>query len=451
MDTYQQNFEPKPKKRSPYADAPYECAFVEPEVPEACPELKVREKREHRGWKTLLVLLIFAACCAGTAIGVTSIWQGRMERMEAAMDDKFAALEQLYKETNRLESTNVTAQGPLTPGQVFAKNVNAVVAVDALIETSEGYGESMGSGFIISADGYVVTNHHVIESATEVVLITHDGNVLEARIVGSDATNDIALLKVDGEDNLPFVTMGSSDALAVGDQVAAIGMPLGELTVSMTVGYISAKDRVINTDGTEINMLQTDAAINSGDSGGPLFNMNGEVVGIIAAKYSGNSNSGVAIEGLGFAIPVDDVDSILEDLQEFGYVAGAYLGVYVRDVDVSAQSYGLPAGVYVEETMADFSAERAGVRAGDIVVNLGGYDVTSVTELTQVLRRFNAGDTTSLTVYREGKMVYLKVTLDEKPVENQEPQIEEEPAMPSEGDYNEWFEFFAPFFGFDFD
>ena len=447
MDTYEQEYTPKPKKRSPYADAPYECAYAEPEewqTPKA-----PKRKREFRGLKTVLVVLLVAICCVGTAIGVTNIWQDRMDRMEAAMEDKFAALEQLYTESVKVEFSAQTNAGPITPGQVYAQNVHTVIVVNALIETREGYSESTGSGFFISADGYAVTNYHVIEGATEVSVLTHDGEALKAQIVGSDATNDVALLKVEGE-NFPYATIGSSDALVVGDQVAAIGSPLGELTASMTVGYISAKDRIVNTDGTVINMLQTDAAINSGNSGGPLFNMNGQVVGIITAKYSGNSSSGVSIEGLGFAIPVDDVAGILADLQEFGYVTGAYLGVYVRDVDASAQSYGLPAGAFVEEPMAGLAADRAGVRSGDIIVNLGGYDITSITELTRVLRRFDAGDTTSLTVYRAGKQVYLEVTLDEKPVETEEPQPEQAP-MPGESDYNEWFDFVFPFFGFNND
>ena len=393
-----------------------------------------------------LIALLLAVCCVGTAIGVTCIWQGRMDRMEAAMEDKFAALEQLYSETVKATTDYETSDGLLSPGSVYTKNVNAVIAVDALIETSAGYGESMGSGFFISADGYAVTNYHVIEGATEVAVITHDGEVLEAQIVGSDAANDVALLKVEGE-GLPYATIGRSDHVEVGDQVAAIGTPLGELTATLTVGYISAKDRVVNTDGTVINMLQTDAAINSGNSGGPLFNMKGEVIGIITAKFSGDSSSGVSIEGLGFAIPVDDVGRILSDLQEFGYVTGAYLGVYVRDVDMSAQSYGLPAGAYVEDVMTGYCAERAGLRSGDIIVNLGGYDITSVSELTRVLRRFNAGDTTSLSVYRNGKVNYLQVTFDEKPVEQEQPRTEEA-LIPEERNYDEWFEYFAPFFNF---
>ena len=262
--------------------------------------------------------------------------------------------------------------------------------------------------------------------------------------MGYDSANEIALLKIAGE-NQPFAVFGSSDKLAVGDQVSAIGNPLGELTATLTVGYISAKDRIVNSDGTALNMLQTDAAINSGNSGGPLFNTNGEVVGIITAKYSGSSESGATIEGLGFAIPVDDVAGIISDLQKYGYVTGAYLGVYVRDVDVSAQSYGLPAGAYVEEPMSGYCAEKAGIRAGDIIINLGGYDVDSVNALTRTLRRFKAGDTVSVTVYRNGNREYLSVTLDEKPVETQ--NIPSQETTPESGDMEDYLEdFFFPFF-----
>lgn len=446
MDTYETDYTPKPGKKSPYADSPYECAYIEPEKPAVPAEPKRKSKK--RGYKPLCVVILLAAGCALTAIGVTSVWENRMDRMEAAMDDKFAALEQLYAESQRENSTQLPSQGPLTPGQVYAQNVQAVVAVNTLYESEQGYGEGAGSGFIISADGYIVTNYHVIADATQITVLTHSGDSMKAKVVGYDSASDVALLKVDGE-NLPFAVIGSSDALIVGDQVAAIGNPLGELTSTLTVGYISAKDRIVNTDGTVINMLQTDAAINSGNSGGPLFNMNGEVVGITTAKYSGDSGSGVTIEGLGFAIPMDDVVGILEDLREFGYVTGAYLGVLVRDVDSSAQSYGLPAGAYVEEAEIGLAAERAGIRAGDIIVNLGGYDVDSVTTLTRTLRRFEAGETTSVTVYRNGQRVYLTVTLDEKPVETETPSTQDNTTVPDQGGIESWFDFFPPFFGND--
>lgn len=449
MDTYENEYTSKQEKKSPYANSPYETyyALVDEE------EIQQPEAPKPKRKRPLLVALLIVLCCTATAVGVSCIWQNQMTQMEQAMNDKFAALEQLYKEnqSQSVPSQQLPSQGPMTPGQVYAQNVNAVVAVNSYVQSNGGYTQSAGSGFVISADGYVVTNYHVIEKATQVEVIPHGGETMKAEVVGADSSNDIALLKVEGE-NMPFVTLGSSDKLSVGDQVAAIGTPLGELTATLTVGYVSAKDRIVNTDGTVINMLQTDAAINSGNSGGPLFNMNGEVIGITTAKYSGSSDSGAAIEGLGFAIPMDDVVGILTDLKTYGYVTGAYLGVYVRDVDSSAQSYGLPAGAYIEEAIKGYCAYAGGIKAGDIIVNLGGYDVDSVTTLTRVLRRFKAGETVSVTVYRGGKQVYLSVTLDEKPAQTENtPTQDQEPSQNENNNggwngFEDWFDFFMPFF-----
>jgi serine protease Do len=225
----------------------------------------------------------------------------------------------------------------------------------------------------------------------------------------------VALLKVEAT-GLQAVTLGSSNALIVGDQVAAIGNPLGELTSTLTVGYISAKERDVNTEGFAINMLQTDAAINSGNSGGPLFNMKGEVIGITTAKYSGTSSSGASIEGVGFAIPIDDVIGMLSDLMNYGFITGAYLGVMVSDMDPTAANYyGLPVGAYVQEATEGYAAFKAGVMEKDIIVELGGIKVSTVNDLTRALRSFKAGDETTIVVYRSGREMTLNITLDAKP------------------------------------
>ena len=202
-------------------------------------------------------------------------------------------------------------------------------------------------------------------------------------------------------------------------------------------------------------MLQTDAAINSGNSGGPLFNMNGEVVGIITAKFSGLSQSGVSIEGIGFAIPIDDVVDTILDLKDYGYVTGPYLGVMVLDVDATAQAYGLPAGAYIDEVIAGYAAERAGLKAQDIIVNLGGHEVTGLTTLDKALQKFKAGDTVSVTVYRAGQNLTLSVTLDEKPVstssqqqtqqQEQSTQSQTPSSDSSQGSYWDPFGFLEPF------
>lgn len=452
MDTMENEMEiiPRPEKKSPFADSPYESLFtqVAEEIEAQRPMPIPTTRKTHRWPVVLLVILMLICTCVCTVAIVSHDWQGKMTRMEQAMNEKFAALQQLYSEGNQQKpQDNPPAQtpvtGPLTPGQVYAKNVNAVVAINTQIQSGSQYGRGAGSGFIISADGYVVTNNHVIKNATKITVTPYNGKAMTAKVIGTDASNDVALLKVEGTD-LPYVTLGSSDALSVGDQVMAIGNALGELSATLTVGYVSAKDRIVNADGTIINMLQTDAAINSGNSGGPLFDMNGHVVGITTAKFSGSSNSGANIEGLAFAIPMDDVSGIISDLKEFGRVTGAYLGVYVRDVDASGQSYGLPAGAYIENTIPGYCAQKAGIRAGDIIVNLGGYDVDSSTSLTRVLRRFKAGESISVTVYRSGKQEYLTVTLDEKPVEDASTTPQE--TQPSGGSGNPFYDFFAPYF-----
>ena len=331
-------------------------------------------------------------------------------------------------------------QGGLTPAQIYRQNVDSVVSVITDV--------SGGTGFVISENGYILSNYHVIEGASTLQIMTFDDRVYDAELIGYDITNDVSLLKIDAED-LPYVTFGSSEDLAVGDQVVAVGNALGELTATLTVGYISGKDRVVSTDGSAINMLQTDASINSGNSGGPLFNMNGEVIGITTAKYTGESSSGAIIEGIGFAIPIDDVLGMIEDLREYGYITGVFLGVMVRDVDIKViQDYGFPAGVYVDSVEKGYCAERAGIRNMDIIVNVGGYDVSSVSELSRVLRKFEPGETTTITVFRGGAEVNLTITFDEKPQETTQPQPPVQETQPETTD-PWWYDYLPPFFGWD--
>ena len=442
----------------------YRLSFAEDlyEVPSQieCKPKKVHKPRVKRartggcmlGWIALVVVIALVSSLV-TALVLDSRWQKRMDSMRLAMQEKNAALQDQISDIHIQASVAYTAApGELmTPGQVYAQNVDAVVAISSTRQKTvygqSGVYKSMGSGFILSPDGYVVSNYHVVENAETIEVLTADGGSYEASLVGYDETNDISLLKVDGV-NLPYVTLGSSTKLMVGDQVAAIGNPLGELTSSMTVGYVSGKDRIITTDGPTINMIQTDAAINSGNSGGPLFNMKGEVVGITTAKFSGLSQSGVSIEGIGFAIPMDDVIGMIESLRELGYVPEAYLGVMVLDVPAAEQAYGLPAGAYVDEVTAGCAAEEAGILAHDIIIDLGGYPVTSVEELTRTLRKFEPDQTVSVTVYRAGKQVTLQVTLDEKPRDIVAAQPAQRYPMPGDEGFEEWYrQFMEEYFG----
>ena len=460
------------RKESPYANSPYEmpCQNRQEFTPgytfqpqtQPVPKVKKQKKQRKRSgfWKkalaAVLVVALVAAGCGITAGVVNNRWEAQADRQKAMIDGMQKQLDDLQKQVNDSVDKDfvgiaASAEG-MAPSQVYAQNVDSVVAISTSIVSQTPFGTSegasSGSGFILTSDGYVVTNHHVIADASKVTVITNDGTEYAATVVGSDSTNDLAVLKVEAE-NLPAAVLGSSDNLIIGDMVVAIGNPLGELTSTMTVGYVSGKNREIATDNTIIDMIQTDAAINPGNSGGPLFNMKGEVIGITTAKYSGSTSSGASIEGIGFAIPIDDVLTIISDLMDYGYVTGAYMGVTVQNVDASSASmYGLPVGAYVVEVVQGASADRAGVQPKDIIIALGEYEVESITDLTRNLRHFRAGDTTTITVVRSGARLELSITFDERP-EGFDGTVPSQDAnqMPSEGDYEEWYDYFRRYFG----
>ena len=458
------------RRESPYANSPYVMNHQneqsqEPRWHPTYEEPKPKKQKKQRkglGKKivaAVLALALVAGSCGITAALVNSRWETKTENMSNYFNSAIADLQQQINSASTAAVPvpgNAVASGDLmTPSQVYASSVNSVVAISSTIQSNSFYGVSegtaTGSGFILTEDGYVITNHHVVEGATAVSVITHEGTEYPASIVGTYKDNDVAVLKVDAT-GLPAVTVGSSNDLIIGDMVVAIGNPLGELTATQTVGYVSGKDRDVTTDGSIINMIQTDAAINSGNSGGPLFNMYGQVVGITTAKYTGTSGSGATIEGIGFAIPIDDVMGIISDLIDYGYVTGAYMGITVTDTDAeSAAMFGLPTGAYVMTVEAGSAADRAGIQPKDIIVDLGGQKISGMTSLTRALRSYKAGDTTTVTVVRSGSQLELEITLDEKPQTTTETTIPENDAnMPSIGDPNEWFDYYRKYFGDNF-
>ena len=453
------------RKESPYANSPYVAR--EPAQPsrQGTSEKKSKpaKKAKTNGFMkkavaVLLAIAIAAASASITAALINSRWDERMWQTEKQFQNQIQDLQDQIDALSRangnsLSGSPVTSVSGLTPAQVYAQNVDSVVAISTVVKQTSYFGQtsegtSAGSGFILSKDGYVITNYHVVEGASAIQVILHNSTEYPAKLVGHDSTNDVAVLKVEAQD-LPAVTLGSSSDLIIGDMVVAIGNPLGELASTQTVGYVSGIGREVSTDGlTSISMIQTDAAINPGNSGGPLFNMKGEVIGITTAKYSGTTTSGASIEGIGFAIPINDVVAMIDDLIDYGYVTGAYLGVSVQNVDAaSAAMYNLPSGAYVAEVVEGVSAHRAGVQPKDIIVDLGGYEVTSVTTLTRALRNFRAGDVTTITVVRAGARITLDIELDEKPGDLGIVSTEEEPTMPSEGNYEDWYEYFRKHFG----
>lgn len=276
------------------------------------------------------------------------------------------------------------------------------------VNGSQQVAEASGSGFIVSADGFIVTNNHVIEGATSAkVIVPGETNPIDAVIVGTDATTDIAVLKI-ARTNLPFVTLGDSDSLQVGELAVAIGNPFGELAGSVTVGVISALDREISINGSSYNLLQTDASINAGNSGGPLVNSYGEVVGVTNAKVSEG-------EGIGFAIPINDVKTVIEDLVNNGFVSGRpTLGIGVVTVDqTTADQYGWPVGAYVRQVDPNSAAGKAGIQVRDIITKIDGTDITTTEQLVEIKNSHKVGDSITMTVERNGATLEITIILQE--------------------------------------
>ena len=274
-----------------------------------------------------------------------------------------------------------------------------------------------GSGFIVSEDGYIITNSHVIEGANSLQVVLSSGEEYDAIVVGQDVKTDLAVLKINADD-LPVAELGKSSELKVGELAVAIGNPLGpEFQGSVTSGVISALNRTMNVDGRQYTLVQTDAAINPGNSGGPLVNKYGQIIGINTVKISSSDT-----EGMGFAIPIDVAVPIVEELIENGYVSGRpQIGVGVREISSDMSTYyNLPMGLYVVSVTPGSGAEKAGVLMGDVIVKADGKEVTNMDELNDIRDKHKAGETMEITVVRSGKEVSLKVTLgEEKPTTNQ--------------------------------
>ena len=356
-------------------------------------------------------------CCAivGGLVGGGGVWAA------SRLAGSHSTIYQGTGSTTAVTLSNVDGQTVLTPEEIYAANLGAVVGVNGNVTTNVwGYtvkNAVSGSGFVISSNAttsYILTNYHVIDGVSDITVFFSDGKSYDATLVGGEADNDIAVLKID-VGNLQTVVLGDSDTLNVGENVYAIGNPLGELTFTFTGGYVSAKDRSVTmSDGTVMNMLQTDTAINSGNSGGPLFNEYGQVVGIVSAKLSSSSSSEASVEGLGFAIPINDVRDMVTSIMEHGYVTGKpNVGILMNDVNEAAQRYGVPAGAEVLAILEGSGADKGGLQTGDIITAVNGEAVESSDALKSAVQGFKAGDTVTFTVYRDGDSVDVTVTLDE--------------------------------------
>ena len=325
------------------------------------------------------------------------------------------------REVAQVQTLKVDGSKQMTMSEVYASNVNSVVSINVSATSTNYFGQTVqtaasGTGFLITEDGYILTNHHVVNGASSVSVTLYNGESYDAKVIGSDEDYDIAVLKIDVTGATPVV-LGDSSKLAIGESVAAVGNPLGELTFSMTEGIVSCVNRAINVDGTPFNMIQVDCSINPGNSGGPLFNSYGEVVGIVSAKYSSYSNT--TVEGIGFAIPINDVVSLVKDIMTNGYVTNkAYMGITPQTMTAQmAQQYryDVTEGVFVCSVDPDSAADKAGLKLGDVITKMDDTDITSYEDLVAAKKSYSAGDTVTLTVYREGKTIEVELTFDAAP------------------------------------
>lgn len=404
--------------RDPNAESHTESAAgssVEPAAEPVVTDTPVQPKKHHGGVGRVVALILSCA-----VISAACGFGGAILAQNGSSTGK-TTVQQSNRTATTVNVKKVDGQTLMSPAEVYASTVNSVVSINCSAVSTNIFGQqtesaSSGSGFIYTADGYIVTNQHVVANASSINVTLYNGDTYPATLVGSDSDYDVAVLKIDAKD-LPAVTLGSSTDVNVGDTVLAIGNPLGELTFSMSQGIVSCVNRAINVEGTPFNMIQVDASINPGNSGGPLMNLYGEVVGIVSAKYSSYANT--TVEGLGFAIPINDVQSIIKDIIENGSVGNkAYMAITAGTMTQQmAAQYKINAteGVFVYSVEDGGAGDKAGLKLGDVITKLNDTQITSMEDLSAAKKGFKAGDTVTLTVLRDGKEITTQLTFDAQP------------------------------------
>ena len=371
----------------------------------------------------LTAALTLSGCGDLTGMGGGSEENSPVEETKTAAVEKTVAAPTTASVTeaapNKPESNAKISDARNTPAVRVARMVgpavvgitNKAVAHDIFNRTFET--EGVGSGVIFRNDGYIITNNHVIAGAKEIIVSLSDGNTVNGTLIGTDEMTDIAVVKVDAK-NLPTAELGDSDEVVVGEPAIAIGNPMGlEFQGSVTVGVISALNRTLDLNDRRVKLFQTDAAISPGNSGGALVNADGEVIGINSAKLATNG-----VEGMGFAIPINTVKTIVNELMDKGYVARPYLGVTIFDKPTAAR-YGyqlsIEKGVYVFQVGLDSPAGRAGFQRGDIILSIDGKEVNSVTDVRNAVAAHKVGDKVKVLCDRDGREETVEVTLEEMP------------------------------------
>lgn len=389
----------------PYGTAPNHSANAKP--PKAKKPKKQRKPISRGGIAIALAVTMVFSCGLGFGGGYFA------NKVNTSTSGSL----NITKTSNRGTTTTASSTSKAnSTSEIVKKTADSVVEISTESVVTGSFAQQYvqqgaGSGVIISQDGYILTNNHVINGANSVKVRLRDGTEYDATIIGSDSDNDIALLKVNATGLSP-ATFGDSNSLAVGDYVVAIGNPLGELGGTVTDGIISALARKVTIEDTQMTLLQTNAQVNPGNSGGGLFNANGELVGIVNAKQSATE-----VEGIAFAIPINNVLDILSDLKEYGYVTGKVdLGIDFTDItsDETAFYYGVnQTGCYVLSVDSGSNAEKAGVTRGDLVTKVNDTDVSSSSDITAALEKAEVGDTVTFTVSRRGTSKTISFVLEE--------------------------------------
>lgn len=389
----------------PYGTAPNHSANAKP--PKAKKPKKQRKPISRGGIAIALAVTMVFSCGLGFGGGYFA------NKVNTSTSGSLNITKTSNSGTTTTASSTSTAN---STSEIVKKTADSVVEISTESVVTGSFAQQYvqqgaGSGVIISQDGYILTNNHVINGANSVKVRLRDSTEYDATIIGSDSDNDIALLKVSATGLSP-ATFGDSNSLAVGDYVVAIGNPLGELGGTVTDGIISALARKVTIEDTQMTLLQTNAQVNPGNSGGGLFNANGELVGIVNAKQSATE-----VEGIAFAIPINNVLDILSDLKEYGYVTGKVdLGIDFTDItsDETAFYYGVnQTGCYVLSVDSGSNAEKAGVTRGDLVTKVNDTDVSSSSDITTALEKAEVGDTVTFTVSRRGTSKTISFVLEE--------------------------------------
>ena len=404
--------------------------YIPPELEEEWEDEEIKPRRLRRGSIGFVrALCLVVACAVVSLICAYSVLELRIRSGDFSTPPQvvLGAGPAIYR------PPIVAASGTMLPEDIYDMACRQVVSIrvtmppsrrdrpPGLFDVPPGLFDgpaipraSSGSGFIVSEDGYILTNFHVIEQGHinnwQISVHMFDGESFIATVVGYDRDSDVALIKIDAY-GLDPVTIGDSDNIRVGQRVYAVGNPFGDLVYTMSEGIISALDRIVTVEGRTINSFQLTAAVNPGNSGGPVYNTNGEVIGIVTAKFMSST-----VEGIGFAIPINDAIDIARSLLEHGFIPDRPLmGVHGQSVSTAnAVYFGLVEGFEIHSVNAGSAAENAGIKVGDIITHLDGNRVRSFEELTVSMRRFSAGDTTTVTVWRDGLEYTLNITFDER-------------------------------------